>query len=90
MHGLCTYGFSGRALVAELGNGDASAITSIDARFTKPVFPGETLTTFDLAHRTRQGGIPHGSFRANDAADATRGWCSRTARSNTRRASAEV
>ena len=45
MHGLCTYGFSGRALVAELGNGEAGAITSIDARFTKPVFPGETLTT---------------------------------------------
>jgi len=53
MHGLCTYGFSGRALVAELGNGDASAITSIDARFTKPVFPGETLTT--LIWRTEPG-----------------------------------
>ncbi|HXZ69960.1 MAG TPA: MaoC/PaaZ C-terminal domain-containing protein, partial [Streptosporangiaceae bacterium] len=45
MHGLCTYGFSGRALVAELGKGDAAAITSIAARFTSPVFPGETLTT---------------------------------------------
>jgi acyl dehydratase len=53
MHGLCTYGFSGRALVAELGKGDASAITSIDARFTKPVFPGETLTT--LIWRTEPG-----------------------------------
>jgi acyl dehydratase len=45
MHGLCTYGFSGRALIAELGNGDASAITAIAARFSSPVFPGETLTT---------------------------------------------
>jgi acyl dehydratase len=45
MHGLCTYGFSGRALVAELGDGDASAITSIAARFSSPVFPSETLTT---------------------------------------------
>jgi acyl dehydratase len=45
MHGLCTYGFSGRALVAELADGDASAITSIAARFSSPVFPGETLTT---------------------------------------------
>jgi acyl dehydratase len=53
MHGLCTYGFSGRALVAELGNGNVSAITSIDARFTKPVFPGETLTT--LIWRTEPG-----------------------------------
>lgn len=53
MHGLCTYGFAGRALIAELGNGDANAITAIDARFTKPVFPGETLTT--LIWRTEPG-----------------------------------
>ncbi|MDT5166425.1 MAG: hypothetical protein QOC88_3319, partial [Mycobacterium sp.] len=53
MHGLCTYGFSGRALIAELGNGNADAITAIDARFTKPVFPGETLTT--LIWRTDPG-----------------------------------
>ncbi|ORV14671.1 MaoC/PaaZ C-terminal domain-containing protein [Mycobacterium celatum] len=53
MHGLCTYGVSGRALVAELGKGDAAAITSISARFTKPVFPGETLTT--LIWRTGPG-----------------------------------
>ncbi|POY03200.1 dehydrogenase [Mycobacterium kansasii] len=45
LHGLCTYGVSGRALVAELGGGVAANITSIAARFTSPVFPGETLTT---------------------------------------------
>jgi acyl dehydratase len=45
MHGLCTYGVAGRALVAELGNGVAANVTSIAARFTAPVFPGETLTT---------------------------------------------
>jgi acyl dehydratase len=45
LHGLCTYGVAGRALVADLGRGDASAITAIAARFTSPVFPGETLTT---------------------------------------------
>jgi acyl dehydratase len=45
LHGLCTYGVSGRALVAELGDGNAAAITSIAARFSAPVFPGETLTT---------------------------------------------
>ena len=59
LHGLCTYGVSGRALVAELGNGNANAITAIDARFTKPVFPGEMLDDADLAHRTRQSGFPH-------------------------------
>lgn len=45
LHGLCTYGVAGRALVAELGGGVAANITSIAARFTKPVFPGETLST---------------------------------------------
>lgn len=53
MHGLCTYGVAGRALVAELGKGDAAKITSISARFTSPVFPGETLTT--LIWRTEPG-----------------------------------
>ncbi|PRC54585.1 dehydrogenase, partial [Mycobacterium sp. ITM-2017-0098] len=45
LHGLCTYGVAGRALVAELGGGDASKIGAIAARFTSPVFPGDTLTT---------------------------------------------
>ncbi|MGB3483690.1 MAG: MaoC/PaaZ C-terminal domain-containing protein [Mycobacterium sp.] len=45
LHGLCTYGFAGRALVADLGGGDAARITGISARFTSPVFPGEVLTT---------------------------------------------
>ncbi len=45
LHGLCSYGVAGRALVAELGGGDATKVSAIDARFTSPVFPGETLTT---------------------------------------------
>jgi len=53
LHGLCTYGVAGRALVAELGKGDAGNVTSIAARFSSPVFPGETLTT--LIWRTEPG-----------------------------------
>ena len=45
LHGLCTYGFAGRALLAELAGGDASKLTAMSARFSSPVFPGETLTT---------------------------------------------
>ena len=45
LHGLCTYGVAGRVLVRELGGGEAAKITAISARFTAPVFPGETLTT---------------------------------------------
>jgi acyl dehydratase len=69
LHGLCTYGVAGRVLVAELGGGDASKITSIAARFTAPVFPGETLTT--SVWRTEPG---HAVFRTEassaDGSDA--------------------
>ncbi len=45
LHGLCTYGVAGRALVSELGGGDATKVSQVGARFSSPVFPGETLTT---------------------------------------------
>lgn len=45
LHGLCSYGVAGRALVAELCGGDATGIRAISVRFSSPVFPGETLTT---------------------------------------------
>ena len=45
LHGLCTYGVAGRALVTELCGGDATKLRAVAARFSSPVFPGETLTT---------------------------------------------
>jgi acyl dehydratase len=45
LHGLCTYGVAGRALLAELAAGQAADLTAMAARFSSPVFPGETLTT---------------------------------------------
>jgi acyl dehydratase len=45
LHGLCTYGVAGRALVAELCGGDATKLRAVASRFSSPVFPGETLTT---------------------------------------------
>src|SRR6478735_120831 len=62
LHGLCTHGVAGRVLVAELGGGDAGKITAIGARFTSPVFPGETLTT--SIWRTEPG---HAVFRTEAA-----------------------
>jgi acyl dehydratase len=44
LHGLCTYGFSGRALLRELCDGDPSRMASMSGRFSSPVFPGESLT----------------------------------------------
>lgn len=44
LHGLCTYGFTGRALLGALCMDDPARFTSMDARFSSPVFPGEELT----------------------------------------------
>lgn len=44
LHGLCTYGFTARALLHGLCDGDPARFASMDARFASPVFPGETLT----------------------------------------------
>lgn len=44
LHGLCTYGFAGRALLHELCDSDPARFTSMHGRFAKPVFPGEALT----------------------------------------------
>ncbi|MEV0057650.1 MaoC/PaaZ C-terminal domain-containing protein [Saccharopolyspora shandongensis] len=43
LHGLCTYGFIGRALVHALAGGDATRLTEIAARFSAPVYPGDEL-----------------------------------------------
>jgi acyl dehydratase len=45
LHGLCTYGFTGRALLHGLCDSDPARFGSMNARFSSPVFPGETLTT---------------------------------------------
>jgi acyl dehydratase len=44
LHGLCTFGFTGRALLHSLADGDDRRLTAVEARFAKPVFPGEALT----------------------------------------------
>ena len=43
LHGLCTYGFTGRALLHSLCGGDPARFKSMDGRFSKPVYPGDTL-----------------------------------------------
>ncbi len=43
LHGLCTYGFTGRALLHALCGSDPARFRSMSGRFSAPVFPGETL-----------------------------------------------
>lgn len=44
LHGLCTYGFTGRALLHAVCGSDPSRFQHIEGRFAAPVFPGESLT----------------------------------------------
>ena len=43
LHGLCTYGFAGRALLHEVCGGDPDRFGRMSARFTHMVTPGDTL-----------------------------------------------
>jgi acyl dehydratase len=44
LHGLCTFGFSGKALLHSLVGGDNRRLTGVSGRFARPVFPGDALT----------------------------------------------
>jgi len=43
LHGLCTMGLATKALLAEFGGADPAKLKSLYVRFSKPVFPGETV-----------------------------------------------
>ncbi|HMC41298.1 MAG TPA: MaoC/PaaZ C-terminal domain-containing protein [Acidimicrobiales bacterium] len=44
LHGLCSFGFTGRALLHTMCGSDPDRFLSVSARFSKPVLPGEALT----------------------------------------------
>jgi acyl dehydratase len=43
LHGLCSYGIVCLGVVLELCDGDPARLTELFARFSKPVYPGETI-----------------------------------------------
>jgi acyl dehydratase len=45
LHGMCTYGVAGRALIAALMANDPTRLTALRCRFSAPVYPGETIHT---------------------------------------------
>jgi acyl dehydratase len=45
LHGMCTFGIAGHALLKSVANYCVEDVRSIRARFSAPVFPGDTITT---------------------------------------------
>lgn len=50
LHGLCTYGFVGRAVLEHACGGDPTRFKGLHVQFRKPVWPGDVLATegFDV------------------------------------------
>ena len=45
LHGLCTYGHMVRHVAKGACGGDATRVTAFEGKFSKPVWPGDTLVT---------------------------------------------
>jgi len=81
LHGLCTYGVTGRALLHALCGSDPARFRSMSGRFSRPVLPGDTLTVsiwlqdgdtalFQTATQDGTVVIDHGRMRFRAPADA--------------------
>jgi acyl dehydratase len=66
LHGLCTYGIVGRAILSALCDGAPERLRRLDARFSAPVYPGETIET--RIWRDRQAGARFEAFAAERGA----------------------
>lgn len=63
LHGLCTFGYVTRAVVAEACRGDERKLKKLAVQFKKPVWPGETLQT--VGFQTDDGRIALAAYAAN-------------------------
>ena len=59
IHGLCTMAFLGRALAECVTDGDVLRVRRLAVRFSRPVFPGSTVTTAIWAGDARDGRRPY-------------------------------
>lgn len=70
-HGLCTMAFTSWAAVGELAGSDPSRLRRLAVRFSKPVIPGESITTrfWALSDESRPGVSVFGFETTDPAGD---------------------
>lgn len=63
LHGLCTFGYVTRAVIAGVCAGDPARLKKIAVQFKKPVWPGDALQT--VGFRAEDGRIALAAYAAN-------------------------
>jgi acyl dehydratase len=70
IHGLCTMAFTSWAAIGELAAGDPTLLKRLAVRFSKPVLPGETVTTRFWSTGERDGNTVYVFETTNPAGEA--------------------
>ena len=74
LHGLATFAFAVRAVLQTFADSDGARLAAFRARFSSPVYPGETLR-FDLWREGDRVAV-RGRVDARDVTVLDRGWAS--------------
>ncbi|MBM3673454.1 MAG: dehydratase [Actinobacteria bacterium] len=69
IHGLCTMAFTSWAAVGELCGGDSTRLRRLAVRFSRPVLPGQEITTTFWKAGTEDGATVYGFETRNDDGD---------------------
>ncbi len=72
LHGLCTFGYVTRAVIAQACGGDPTRLRALSAQFKKPVWPGDSLRT--LGYEIEPGKIALETFAADRPDAVVGGW----------------
>ncbi len=64
LHGLCSYGVAGFAVLKQLCSYDHSRLRRMDLRFSSPVYPGETIRTEIWRQGKNSSGVARAAFRS--------------------------